>query len=307
MAYEREAIADTASAIPTAAPPIMREEVVYDPYRHTKTQPKALSAIGQADKTEGSAAVDAKPTEEPVKLSPQVAALARKEQRFRQQQQELEKARAALDAEKAEVAELKAMKAKLAAKDYSGLEGLVDYNEYSQHQISKLNGADPVKEEISKLNNKITELEKTTQNNISKQFEAAVSERRIATKELVDKTPEFARIKKANAYEAVVQHILDTWEHDSKELSVEDACKEVAEILQEKAQQWAALLEDEKPAAPEEEKKTLPPLKQGLKTLTNQVTAGDIKRPPKSLQHMNDAERWAEARRRAEEKLQKQS
>ncbi len=301
MAFEREAIPDSAPAIQHNAPSVMREEAIFDPYKARSTRP-----VGQPDKVEGNAAVEPKPTEDTVKLSPQVAALARKEQRFRAQQQELEKERAAIAAEKAEVAQFKAMKEKLAAKDYSGLDGLVDYNEYSQYQVDKLNGSDPVKEELSKIHNKISAIEKNSQDNISKQFEAAVSERRLAVTELVDKSPEFSRIKKAKAHEAVVQHILDTWEHDSKEISVQQAAKEVEEILVENAKKWSALLEEEKEAVVEDEKKPLPPLKQGLKTLTNAVIAGDIKRPSRSLQHMSDSERWAEARRRAEEKLQKQ-
>lgn len=305
MSYEREAINSPASAIPNQGPAIIRDEMVYDPYRGRNGSGKMSSLVGQGDNTGEKAAVESKPTEETVKLSPQVAALARKEQRFRQQEQELKAQRESLEKEKSEIAELRAMKAKLATKDYSGLDGLVDYNEYSQYQVDKLNGADPVRDEIKKLTSKISEIEKSNQDNVSKQFEAAVSERRIAVTELVDKDPGFPRIKRAKAQEAVVQHILDTWEHDSKELSVDQAAKEVEELLVEKAKQWAALLEEEKAAPVEGEKKQLPPLKQGLKTLTNQVTAGDLKRPAKSLQHMSDTERWAEARRRAEEKLQK--
>jgi len=302
MAYEKQAIAEPTSAVAVQSlPPVMREEKIHDPYRNRAGVPKA---VGQPDKVEGTAAIESKPTEETVKLSPQVAALARKEQRFRAQQQELEKDRAALAADKTEIAQLKAMKEKLAAKDYSGLEGLVDYNDYSQYQVNKLNGADPVRDELSKLTNKISEIEKSAQDNVTKQFEAAVSERRIAVTELVEKDPQFQRIKKAKAQEAVVQHILDTWEHDSKELSVDQAAKEVEEILVEKAKQWAALLEEEKAAPVEDAKKQLPPLKQGLKTLTNQVTTGGLT-PRKSLQGLNDSERWAEARRRAEERLQK--
>lgn len=308
MSYETEAVATSASALPNQSAPTMREERVVSPYG--PAGPKSLTplasteSVGQSDKVTGTVPEDTRPTEDTVKLSPQVAALARKEQRFRQQQQELEKERASIAAEKTELAQLRGMKEKLAAKDFSALDGLVDYNEYSQSQIDKLNGVDPTQEAIKKLEGKITDLEKSTQDNVTKQFEAAVNERRIATKALVDASPEFSRIKKAGAQEAVVQHILDTWEHDSEELSVEQAAKEVNEILLEKAKKWAAILEEDKEAPVEGEKKQLPPMKQGLKTLTNQVTAGEIKRPAKSYQHMNDSERWAEARKRAEEKLQ---
>lgn len=304
MSFEREAISDSSSSgLIQPSAPIMREERILNPYQVKAPKP----VIGQADTSKTATPLEEpKPTEETVRLSPQVAALARKEQKFRQEQAQLAKERAALAAEKQELAALRAMKEKLAAKDYSALEGMVDYNDYSQYQVNKLNGADPTQEELKKLNSKISELEKFSQDNVEKQFEAAVQERRNATADLIDKSDQFPKIKKAKAHEAVVQHILDTWEHDSKELTVEQAAKEVEQILVERAKQWAALLEEEKAAAAEEEKKPLPPLKGALKTLTNQVTTGDIQRIQKPLHLLNDAERYAEARRRAEEKLRNQ-
>jgi len=296
MSYERESIPDSVTINTSTASPVTRPgERIIDPYQGRS------ELSGQPDINKPSQ-VETK-TEETVKLSPQVAALARREQKFRLQEQQLKKDRESLAAQTQEIAELRAMKEKLAAKDYSGLEGLVDYNEYSQYQVNKINGSDPVQEEIKKLNEKLNGIEKNSQENITRQFDAAVAERRTAAIELVDKTTEFPRIKKAKAHEAVVQHILDTWEHDSKELTVEQAAKEVEETLLEKAKQWSMLLEEPKEDIPDA-KKPLPPLKPGLKTLTNQVTSGDVKRPMKSLRDMNDNERWAEARRRAEEKLQ---
>jgi hypothetical protein len=295
MSYEVQALPDSVNSpvIPTTTQ-TMREERIIDPYA---VRPTRLT--GQPD----IARVPEGKPEETVRLSPQVALLARREQKFRQQQQALERERTTLAAEKQEIAQLRAMKEKLEAKDYSGLDGLVDYNDYSQYQVNRLNGANPVDDEIKRLNGKISEIEKNATENISRQFEAAVSERRIATSELVDKTDQFPRIKKAKAHEAVVQHILDTWEHDSKELSIEQAAKEVESILLEKAQQWATLLAEDSEVEPP--KKALPPLKQGLRTLTNQVTAGDVtKRTRVSLQHLSESDRWAEARKRAEEKLQ---
>jgi hypothetical protein len=300
MSYEVEAIDTSAVPATAASQPTMREERVLNPYQ-TREQ---RVTIGQTDKVESQAPVESRTAEETVRLSPGAAALARRELKFRQQQQSLEKDRASLAAERAEIAQLRSMKEKLAAKDYSGFDELVDYNDYSQYKLNKLQGADPRSEELSQLRGKIESLEKMTEKNIETQFEAAVSERRTATAELVDKSGQFPRIKKAGANEAVVQHILDTWEHDSKELTVEQAAKEVESILVEKAKQWASLLEDEKPAVAEDPRKTLPPLKQGLKTLTNQVTASATTRPQKSYSQMSDNERYEVARQRALEKLQ---
>lgn len=303
MGYEVQAI-DVPSGAPSApSQPIMREERVVSPYQ--VGNPK--TSIGQYDKVERSQApVEPRPSEETVRLSPGAQALARRELKFRQQQQALEKDRASVASERAELAQLRAMKEKLQAKDYSSLDGMVDYNEYSQYQLNKMQGHDPRAEEFNLLKGKTESLEKMMQQNIETQFEAAVAERRTATAELVDNTDKYPRIKKAKAHEAVVQHILDTWEHDSKELSIEQAAKEVDSILLEKAQQWKSLLEDENEAVTQDPRKSLPPLKpQGLRTLTNQVTAGDLNRPRKSYSQMSsDSERYEAARMRALEKLQ---
>jgi len=305
MSFEREAMPDTSSSPiqQQSALPIMKEERTINPYQQVKLASPAQRPLPEV------ASVEPKAPEETVRLSPQMAALAKREQKFRQQQAQLEQERKTLASEREEIAQLKAMKAKLAAKDYSALDDMINYDEYSQYQVNKLNEADPVQDEIKRLNSKISEIEKSTQDNVTKQFEAAVSERRIATKELVDTTDQFPRIKKAKAHEAVVQHILDTWEHDSEELSIEQAAKEVEEILVEKAKQWAKLLEDEKvvEAEPTETKKPLPTLKPSLKTLTNNVTSSEATRPRRPLYGLSDSERWAEARRRSEEKLQLQT
>lgn len=313
MAYEKEAIADSPSALPAQQAQVMREERVYDPYR--VKGPRAL--IGQTDKNSGTLAPEEpRPTEETVKLSPQAAALARMEMKSRQREQELKKREAALAAERAEFADFKAMKEKIAAKDYSVLDGVgVDYNEYSQYQLNKLNGTDPVQAEIARLSNKTSEIEKSIQDNVSKQFDAAVSERKLAAKQFIESSSELPAIKRLGVEkgrDAIVQHILDTWEHDKDadgnpvELSIEQAAKEVEAEVHRRAKAWAGLLEDNKEVPVEGEKKQLPPLKSGLKTLTNQVTAGDLKRSMKPLHNLPDSERWAEAKRRAEERLQQQ-
>ncbi len=307
MSYSKEAISDSTPAVPTNAAPIMREEAVYDPYA-VKVKTPLGQPVGQPDTSSGAKPEETKAPEETVKLSPAMAALARKEQKSRLLEKSLKEREAALEAKATKIAKLEAMEAKLAQKDYSALDDLVDYNEYSQYQVNKLNSNDPNAQALKKLESEVDGIKKAHQDNVTKQFEAAVSERRLAVKQLVETSADkFPGITKLKQQEAVVQHILDTWENDSEELSVEQAAKEVEDILEERAKHWASVLEIKKPEdmAPKEgEKKPLPAMKQGLKTITNQVTTGDIKRPVKSFQHMSDSERWAEARRRAEEKLQ---
>lgn len=305
MAYEREAIAANDSAMPTQPQMQMREERVVSPYAGGQKPSK----IGQSSSNVGSTP-NVSPEEpsstpqESVSLSPAAAALARKEQKFRQEQQRLAKEREALDAERKEIAELKGIKEKLAAKDYSALEGLVPYDEYTNYQVNKLNSMSPEAQALNDLKNEVEGLKKSQQTDIEKRFEAAVNERRKAIKGLVETKPEFQRIKKAKAEEHVVQYILDTWEHDNVDLDPETAAKEVDQILQERAKKWAGLLEvSEEPVAPQDSKQ-LPPLKPNVTTLTNNMNVtGEIARPKRSYHGMSDAERYAEARRRAEEKL----
>lgn len=311
MAFEREAIIESS---PATAPqsPIMREERTVDPYR-VRAPKTPLSGSTEQRVISGEGLAETKTPEETVTLSPQMAALARKEQKSRQAEMKLKSDREALEVERAEVAELKAMKAKLAAKDYSGLEGQLSYEDYTSYLLNKQNSADPTQQALKKLEDEVTSIKKQSEDNLNKQFEAAVNERRVATTKLLATSEEFSGFqKKAEASlgikmtDAVVQHILDTWEHDSAELSVEDASKEVKEVLIERAKKWSSILEPEIKAPVEGEKKQLPPMKASLKTITNQVTAGGPAAPRKSLQHLSDSERWAEARRRAEEKLQRQ-
>ena len=173
--------------------------------------------------------------------------------------------RQALEAERKEIAELKQIKAKLAEKDYSAVENLVNYDEYTNYLIDKSTKTTPEQEEIKKLYQKLESLEKNQQDDVSKRFDAAVNERRNAVKELVLKDESFTTIKELKAEETVVQHILDTWENDNIDLTVEQAAKEVEELLLEKATKWASLT---KVKGTLQEKKELPSLKPGVKTLT---------------------------------------
>lgn len=315
MAFEREAIVADSSNVPTQMTPIMREDRILNPYavRTPKAPitPPSASTGQMANNREAEPEATVAP-EETVRLSPQMAALARREQKFRQQQLQFEKQRAAIVAQEAELAELRAMKQKLAAKDYSALDGMIDYDEYSQYQVNKLNGADPVQDNLRALSAKVDEFEKTNKEQVERQYEAAFEERKIAASDLIDADPAFSKLKLygESAPEAVAHHIRETLEKDGVQLSVRQATQEVLQAAKEKAEQdrkeAAAFLEETKETPIVEETKPLPPLKPQMKTLTNQVTSGEMKRPTKSLHHMSDAERWAEARRRVEERMQLQ-
>lgn len=294
--YTKEPWIDPSQPV-RAAQPVSQQNLEV---REFETHAKPIAA-GQADNGAGTAAADSKPAEDTVKLSPQVTALARKEAKFRQQEQAFKAKEQALEAKAAKLAKIEALEAKLQAKDYSGVEELVNYDEYTQYLLSKQSSSDPTQQALKKLADKVDGIEKASKDNLSLQFEAAVKERRDAVTHLVESDPEYSTIKELKRQDSVVQHILDTWEHDEVDLPVEQAAKEVEEMLLEEAKKYASLPKI-KPTV--DEKKQLPPLKQ--KTMTNQMTASDVKAPLKSYQFMSESERYAEARRRALEKLEVQ-
>lgn len=313
MAYDKSLISESPSAVPNQPLPQMREERVVDPYRVNKPRVAAAESgnpdISNEPNKQANTGEVPPVKEETLTLSPQMAALARKEQRFRQQQESLKKDQEAIAAERAEIAQLRELKKKLAAKDYSGIEDLVKYDEYTNYLIEKDSQLTPEQKAIKELSEKVKGVENSHKEDVEKRFEAAVNERRKAVTTLVQSDPALSSIKEMKAEEAVVKHILDTWEHDQIDLSPEEAAKEVEELLLEQASKWSSLTKLKNQLNPNEvteDKKTLPPLRAPIKTLTNNMAAtGEIKRMQKPLGQMSDSERWAEARRRAEEKLNK--
>lgn len=269
--------------------------------REFETRPKPKAASGHPDKVEGTAAVETKPTEDTVKLSPQVTALARKEAKFRQQEQALKAKEQSLVEREAKLVKLAELEEKLKAKDYSSVEEIVNYDEYTQYLVDKQKNTDPTQQALKKLTEEVGEIKKSAKDSLTQQFEAAVKERRDAVTKLVESDPEYSTIKELKRQDAVVQHILDTWEHDEVDLPVEQAAKEVEEALLEEAKKYASL---PKIKPPIDEKKPLPSMKP--KTMTNEMTTSGVKTPLKSLQFMSESERYAEARRRAVEKLEQQ-
>lgn len=305
MAYEKSAVAETTSALPQQSAPIMREDREINPYQRRAPKPGS-GQIPITSEAKGESLEEPKSTtEETVHLSPQVAALARKEQRFRREEQALKERVRTLDAEKAEIAELKALKTKLEAKDFSGIEDLVKYDDYTKYLIEKESNLSPEQQALKALASEVDGLKKSQKEDVEKRFESAVQDRRKAVTALVETDEAYSSIKELKMQEAVVQHILDTWEHDSIDLSPEEAAREVEQELIDRAGKWSALSKLKAKVEPTaDEKKQLPPLKPQIKTLTNNMAAtGEVKRPVKSFQFMSDTERYAEARRRAEERL----
>ncbi len=247
------------------------------------------------------AAAPAEPAES-VRLSPQLSALARKEQAFRQREQALKQREKDVEDRLAEAEKFTQFKSKLSTKDYSEAEALgLDYEGYTQYLLNKQAGVNPETERLKPLEDKVSSLEKKLEENASKQFEETVADYRKEITAYVGSTPGFEGLKDPESQKAVLQLILDDFE-DGVETSIEDAAKDVKAYLAEEAKRLSIFLEKPKveEQAPEEKRQLPPPTKtQGLKTLTQQVTTGADAAPLKSLQHMSESERYAEARRRA--------
>jgi len=245
---------------------------------------------------------------ESVKLSPQLSALARKEQAFRQRELAL-KQKEESQAEDLKLAqEFKELKAKLSAKDFSQAEQLgLNYDEYVKYKIDQANGEDPNLQKFKTLEDEIQKMKKTQEESDKQAFEETVSAYKKEIFTAVETDPKFLKVKRFEdqdsegktftGMDVALNLILDAWEKDNEEMTVQQALVDTEMFITERAKKMAALIEEPKPAV---EERRLPPPKPGVRTLTNQMqpTAVEAK-PAVPLSKLPDAERYAEARRRA--------
>ncbi|CAM6002764.1 unnamed protein product [Sphagnum balticum] len=296
MSYEKEPITEAVIQSNAPAELPIREFQSYAAPAKTKIPGQALTSVEEKAKT---------PVEESVTLSPQLTALARKEAATRQREAAIKEREKQLEAKLAQAQEYEELKTKLASKDFSAAEKLgLTYEEYANYQMQKLAGEDPQKQELEAIRSEVTALKKQQEESVSRQYDANVAEYKKAIATLVESEPKFSGIKKIGEQgrEAVLQYILDSFEEDGLELSVDQAAQDVQDFMKEEAKKMAVLLEDETPAV--EAARKLPPPKVGMKTLTQQVTTSSERAPLKPLYRMSDEERWAEARRRVEARKQ---
>lgn len=269
-----------------------------------KTKPEVIENPRQETTSDNPTAVEepTAKTEESVRLSPQLSALARKEQAFRQKEQALKAREKEIEAKLAAAEKFEQLKAKLSAKDFSDMEELgLTYEDYTKHVLNK-EEPDPKETKISELETKLQKLEQTLEESAANQYEETVAEYKKEIAKLVADNDEFATIKEFNKEDAVLQVILDAFEKDNEELTVAEAAKQVEMYLNEIGNKFVSLPKYKK--TEEEPKKTLPRPVVG-KTLTNEMTAGSDKRTLKPLHQLSEAERYAEARRRVLERRQK--
>ena len=268
--------------------------------QQTRSTPRPQN-INQANNNVEQVVADPAIPAESVKLSPQLSALARKEQAYRQREQALKEREKSLESRLAEADQYSQLKSKIGSKDFSVAEELgLSYEEYTKYLLDKQAGEDPQTQAFKKLEEEIQALKKGQEEQAAKEYEDTVAEYKSEIAKLVESDPQFAKIKKAGKQDAVMQLILDSWEEDNEEVSIEQAAKDVESYLGEEAKKWASLVDQE--VRVETAQAPLPRL--GAKTLTQQMQpAGVTKHPLKSLQHLPEADRYAEARRRALEKM----
>lgn len=264
---------------------------------------RAPKIVDQAATIKSEPAAVSATTEESVKLSPQLSALARKEQAYRQREQALKDREKDLEQKLKDAESFQNLKKKLSEKDFSEAEALgLTYDEYTKYKVDKLNGEDPAKAELNALKAEVEALKKGKADSDTQAYEDTVKEYKKEISTLIETSSDFPSVKQMKREDAVLQLILDSWEEDGEEVTIAQASKSIEEFLKEEAKQWEPLLKRSEPVS---EEKTLPPPRTGMKTLTQQVTAGSEKRPLKSLQFLSESERYAEARRRVLERREK--
>lgn len=241
-------------------------------------------------------------TPQAVTLSPQLTALARKQQKLQQEIQSQRDKETAWAAERADYIPKGTFKAKLQENAAAALQDLgLDYNELTDLLLKQQQSEDPVK----RLESEINKLKQSQEENVNKQYEATLKQYKAEVSSLVTADPKaFFFIHKEGHQDAVVQHIVETWKENPDEvLTVEQAAKEIEEVLREEAKAKAAALKELEPdpVDPEEKPtaKTLPPPKQAARTLTQQVESTPT-RTYNQFQHLSHKERIAQSIARAQ-------
>lgn len=236
-----------------------------------------------------------------VTLSPQLTAIARRQQKLQQEIQTQRDKEAEWEKRKGDYVSKSEFKAKY---DKNAVEALklldTEYEGLSQTIIAQSQGADPVAEVRAELQL----LKKQQEDDTNKQFDATLKQYKAEVTALTSKDQKkYFFIDKNSAHEHVVQHIVDTWKEDpDKVLTVEEAANDIEEFLRDGAKASKALLDEldgsDKPVE-EPEKKTLPPPRTGARTLTQQVESTPS-RTYNQFQHLSMKERITQSIARAQ-------
>lgn len=233
-----------------------------------------------------------------VTLSPQLTALARKQQVLQREIQAQREKEAAWESKKADYLPKSDLQAKFETDALGALKDLgMTYDQFNEKLLAQLNGADPVRE----LRSEVEQLKKSQEDSTNKQYEATLKQYRAEADALVAKDAKaFHLITKGKHQDAIVQHIVETWQENPDQiLTVEQAAKEVEEVLRENARAAADALKELDPPAEETAipaKKTLPPPQAApQRTLTQRAEVAPAAPTRGAFQHLSMKERIAQA------------
>lgn len=226
-------------------------------------------------------------------LSPQYAALARKEKAIRSQAQELKAREAQFKAREEAVAAKEAAIAKSIElesrmeKDPLGVlaERGIGYDKLTALALNPPSEQDQtitaLKAEIDALRSEFGNSKKSYEDQQTSQYKQAVNQIRLDTKQLVATNPDFETIHGTNSVDDVVELIESTFKNEGVLLTVEEAAREVEDYLVEEAMKLTRIKKLQKRFAPEPVKTAeaaAPTPQQAkqqphMKTLTNAVGA----------------------------------
>ncbi len=280
-----------------------KEFVGYDPKGTTTITGSPIEpaeAVPKQPVTDGTnkEAQEAPATEESVTLSPQISALARKEQAQRKREQALVQREKELASKLADAEKYAQLKSKLAAKDYSAADELgMTYEEYTQYLIDKQATADPAEARYRKMEEELSSVKKNQEEQVIKEYKANQALWKEEIAKVVDGNEDFSTIKDLNAYDTVLRHINDSFDEDGIELTAEQAAKEIEAALVERAEKFASITKIKNRA---QDAKVLGPPKASTKTLTQNMTVTSQKPSTKPFHLMSEAEQIQEAIRRVQ-------
>lgn len=220
-------------------------------------------------------------------------ALARREQALRQQarafqksQEEFKQAQAQLKAEQDSIAQAKTWKERITSPDRV-MDVLTEAG-YTTDQITGMlaNQPGPQEQYIKQMQDKIAKLEEAQQASLKKyeddqaaNYQSAVKQLQANVNSVVEKNPEFETVKAYGAQKNVTKYIEEVYKEEGVLLDVEEAAKDVEELLLEQAIGVAKLkkvqskLNPPKPQAPSQSATQAAPPKAPTPTLTNKISA----------------------------------
>lgn len=285
-----------------------KEFIGYDPKGATTITGTEIhrpaTDVKHSENSEGREAKASPSQEESITLSPKVSAIARREQAQRQRETNLKQREKDLASKLADADKFAALKAKIAAKDYSAAEEMgLTYEEYTNHLVTKQSEKNPQEERQLKLEAEIALLKKSQEESVLREYESNQKLWKQEITRVVDGSDDFSSIKELGAYDAVLEHINESFEEDGIELTTEQAAKEIEELLVERASKFASISKVKKQFS--EGAPVIPRGKLGApKTITQNMTVSSQRPVKKPFHLMSDSEQIAEAYRRVQEAKQ---